>query len=252
MTQPATPGTTVLDEHSAVEFMREALVKISESEIVVVSSELERRREILLPHLQRLTEGLGDEKDLTELLSSTFVTRRNAGDLLASGGVAGWSERLGELVSSEVELSVRFSAFAELPIGHDSSFRRDLAGEMLRLYDPDKYWLWSRWMWNEETNTGSLPLVLVEGFDLSGADAGEVYLKVGDALRVVKDTAANIGFGGMKASRYAIDVYLCAIYGIYLYTVTRIRMTQEFNKVIPKLPELVRRILGVHRMAGTL
>ena len=32
---------------------------------------------------------------------------------------------------------------------------------------------------------------------------------------------------------------------IYLYTVTRLRMTQEFNRVIPPLPDLVRRLLGV-------
>ena len=49
----------------------------------------------------------------------------------------------------------------------------------------------------------------------------------------------------MGASPYAVDVYLAAIYGIYLYTVTRLRMTQEFNKVIPQLPDLVRRLLGV-------
>jgi hypothetical protein len=35
---------------------------------------------------------------------------------------------------------------------------------------------------------------------------------------------------------------------VYLYTITRLRMTQEFNKVIPPLPELVRRFLGVHRL----
>jgi hypothetical protein len=49
----------------------------------------------------------------------------------------------------------------------------------------------------------------------------------------------------MGASPFAVDAYLAAIYGIYLYTVTRLRMTQEFNRVIPGLPDLVRRLLGV-------
>jgi hypothetical protein len=30
--------------------------------------------------------------------------------------------------------------------------------------------------------------------------------------------------------------------------VTRMRMTREFNQVIPRLPDLARRILGVRRM----
>jgi hypothetical protein len=38
------------------------------------------------------------------------------------------------------------------------------------------------------------------------------------------------------------------IYGVYMYTVTRLRMTQEFNRVIPPLPDLVRRLLGVYRL----
>ena len=45
-----------------------------------------------------------------------------------------------------------------------------------------------------------------------------------------------------------LDVLLACVYCVYLYTITRLRMTQEFNKVIPPLPELVRRILGVHRL----
>jgi len=32
--------------------------------------------------------------------------------------------------------------------------------------------------------------------------------------------------------------------------VTRLRMTQEFNRVIPQLPDLVRRLLGVKHLVG--
>ncbi len=248
MTQVTDSGTRVLDAPSAVEFMREALVKISESEIAEVASQLEQRRDLLFPMLERVIDGRGSVGDLSTLWRGVFVTRRTATDLSASRTMESWAESLRELVKGQDDLPVRFSRFDAALHQHEESFRRDLAGEMLRLFDPDEYWLWSRWMWNEKTDTGSLPLVLAEGFDLSGDTAGEIYLKVGDATKVVIDTASEIGFAGMKANCYAVDVYLCAIYGIYLYTVTRMRMTQEFNRVIPKLPELVRRMLGVHRL----
>jgi hypothetical protein len=61
-------------------------------------------------------------------------------------------------------------------------------------------------------------------------------------------TADELGFHRMRTSPFAVDVYLAAIYGIYLYTVTRLRMSQEFNRVIPQLPDLVRRLHGVHRL----
>jgi len=48
-----------------------------------------------------------------------------------------------------------------------------------------------------------------------------------------------------------VDVYLAAIYGVYLYTVTRLRMTQEFNRVIPQLPDLVRWLHGVRGLDAT-
>jgi hypothetical protein len=38
------------------------------------------------------------------------------------------------------------------------------------------------------------------------------------------------------------------VYAVYMYTTLRLRMTQEFNKVIPQLPELTRRLLGVWKM----
>jgi hypothetical protein len=44
------------------------------------------------------------------------------------------------------------------------------------------------------------------------------------------------------------DVYLACVYVVYLYTVTRMRMTKEFNKVIPRFPELTRRLLGIYKM----
>jgi hypothetical protein len=31
-----------------------------------------------------------------------------------------------------------------------------------------------------------------------------------------------------------------------MYTTLRMRMTQEFNQVVPQLSELLRRLLGVH------
>ena len=40
---------------------------------------------------------------------------------------------------------------------------------------------------------------------------------------------------------------LACVYAVYMYTVLRLRMTQEFNRIVPELPDLVRRLLGVYR-----
>ena len=46
---------------------------------------------------------------------------------------------------------------------------------------------------------------------------------------------------------FGTDVFLASVYAVYMYTTLRMRMTQEFNKIIPELAELVQRLLGVNR-----
>ncbi|RLD17523.1 MAG: hypothetical protein DRI69_12120, partial [Bacteroidetes bacterium] len=55
-------------------------------------------------------------------------------------------------------------------------------------------------------------------------------------------------FQTIHKSLFGTDVYLACVYVIYAYTVLRMRMTQEFNKVMPQQIEFVRRILGVKDM----
>lgn len=41
---------------------------------------------------------------------------------------------------------------------------------------------------------------------------------------------------------------MAAVYGVYMYTVLAMRMSKEFNRVLPTLPDLVRRLLGVYHL----
>ena len=46
------------------------------------------------------------------------------------------------------------------------------------------------------------------------------------------------------------DVFLACVYAVYMYTVFRVRLSQEFNRILPELPELVQRVLGVRHLGG--
>ncbi|MDE3075941.1 MAG: hypothetical protein KGJ86_10985, partial [Chloroflexota bacterium] len=77
---------------------------------------------------------------------------------------------------------------------------------------------------------------------------GQMYLKVGQAIAFVNSTGEAAGFKRASWGLFGTDVFLACVYIVYLYTVTRMRMTREFNQVIPPLPDIARRLLGVHRM----
>ncbi|MBF8290150.1 MAG: hypothetical protein HW391_1118 [Chloroflexi bacterium] len=245
-----------VDAPSAVEFMREALVKISEEDIGTVADLLAHKHADMAPFLAADALAVANADAVRPILDRVFATRRRADELLVAAGGPVMAEAIRELVHGSGRVETRFSAFDAKLAAIEPAVRRDLAGECLHFFDPDRYWMWSRWMWDPEARTGALPLVMVEAFDFDGADAGAVYLRVGAATAAVISTARELGFQRMGASPYAVDVYLAAIYGIYLYTITRLRMTQEFNRVIPQLPDLVRRLLGVKHLGdaarGTL
>ena len=103
-------------------------------------------------------------------------------------------------------------------------------------------------MWNPKTETGSLPLVTTEDFGLHAPSLGESYLKVGKAIAFVHEVGDAAGFQSISRSLFGTDVYLSCVYIVYAYTILRMRMTQEFNKVMPGLPEFSRRLLGVYNM----
>ena len=62
------------------------------------------------------------------------------------------------------------------------------------------------------------------------------------------DEHAAAGFRTSGHGVFGTDVFLASVYAVYMYTTLRMRMTQEFNRVIPELAELVSRLLGVHRL----
>ena len=237
-----------VDAPSAVEFMREALIKISEDDIGVIADLLVRKHAVVGPYLASPSLEQRTAEAVRPILARVFATRRRSDQILLAVGAPRLADAISELVHGRAPVPERLRRFEADLAALEAPLLRELAGECLHYADPERYWLWSRWMWDPATATGALPLVMVDSFDFNGPDDGAIYLRVGAATAAVISTADELGFRRMRANPFVVDVYLAAIYGVYLYTVTRLRMTQEFNRVIPPLPDLVRRLLGVHRL----
>lgn len=238
----------VVDTEAAQEFMRQALEMIQAPELEAIAKELEVKsahfQAVLGPEsLTRL-----DQQRLRGMLRSIFATRRRADALIARAGPERLIGELDHLLRGEGPLPDRIDHFDEALNTMEPAVRRDIAGEVLHFSDPERHWLWTRWMWDPDLRTGALPLVTMQEFDLAAPSPGATYLRIGQAIAFVNETGRGVGFTRLGSEAFGIDVYLACVYGVYLYTITRMRMTQEFNKVIPPLPQLARRLLGTHRM----
>jgi hypothetical protein len=238
----------VVDTETAQEFMRQALEMVQLPEMEGIAQELElksqRFQEVLSP---TALAALPDDR-LRGLLRSIFATRRRADEVIRIIGSECLRTEIGTLLHGSENIVARVDRFDDALSAIEPAIRRDIAGEALHFYNPDRHWMWTRWMWDPDLRTGALPLVTMQELDLEGSTAGQTYLKVGTAIAFVNQTGRAVGFTRYGSEAFGIDVYLACVYGIYLYTITRLRMTQEFNKVIPPLPQLVRRLLGTHRM----
>lgn len=236
------------------DFLEDAFQTIEWTEMRSVVQELDeksRRMQALLRSSEQILSLTW--ADLEALLGMIFVTHRQRDQVLrpTDDGSAFKQSAAALLYGEEPDLSVRVDRFlAEMDIVNPAK-GAEIAGELLHFTFPNRYWLWSRWMYNRESGTGVLPLLMDGDKELRGDSPGQTFLRVGRAIVMVTEVedAKWLFRGGLDetpAQRpFAIDTFLAAAYCAYLYGVTAWRLTREFHKVLPPLSRLVRRMLGL-------
>ncbi len=235
----------VVDTPVAREFMGEVLARVQPEGLRSIA-DAAAAKSAAFRRLLRNGAGPLDRPALRSLLRTTFVARRQADAVLDAVGVEELRAGIDGLLASERELGARLEAIVPL-LDAFPQLQADLPFELLRFTDPDHFWPWTRWMWDPRSETGALRLLVTDDVELTGSDRVETYFHVGRAVAFVDETARAAGLGEIGDGPFAIDVLLACVYGVYMYTVLRLRMSQEFNRIVPELPELVRRLLGVHQ-----
>ena len=239
------PGP-VVDTASAQEFMAETLARVPAAVLGEIARDLARKSAALRA---LLVDRRAEREELCQALRWVFSTRRRAEGLVDVVGAEALADGVADLLGSTHGVAERFDRFAALlaPVPEAAA---DLPGELLHFTAPDRYWLWTRWMWDPDIETGALRLVTTEDVDLFGDSPGQTYLRVGQAVAFVDQTGKAAGFTDAGPGLFGVDVFLAAVYGVYMNTVLRMRMTQEFNRLVPDLPNLIRRLLGVYHLEG--
>ncbi len=227
--------------------MREAMAKISLEDLDSIEREVAAKSTRFQTTFDQENLMRVPVDELQSTLRQIFAVRRRVPQVLNGRGEAQVRAQIRDLIYGDAPISARFQEFCDAFGELEENMRYDLASELLHFTRPEEYWLWTRWMWDPEVETGALRLVTMDEFDLHGPSLGEMYMKVGEAIAFTSATGEAAGFTRIGDGRFGIDVFLACVYGVYTYTVLRMRMTQEFNHVMPGLAELARRLLGVWR-----
>ncbi len=223
----------VVDSESALEFMKEATKLATSADLEDLSERIARKAEFF---------------EFGLLVRQIFSIGRKSKRLISANGFENLREQIQNLLNEDEKLDERFDAFVNGVRGVEEKMRINLAGELLHFSNPQQYWLWTNWIWDPDANTGSLPLVVQEEVDLLGDTPGETYMRVGQAMAQVRQAGQQRGFSNLGQGTYGVDVFLACVYAVYMYTVFRVKLSDEFNRILPNLPELTRRVLGVQKM----
>lgn len=247
---PASDGIPLRD------FLEDAFETIEWDELRAVVHELDAKSRAFQSRLRPASKldakGELALEGLNELVGTMFAVRRQRDFFMRGDGAEKFVDATRELLyGKEEDLTIRLNEFlAKLDVVNPA-LGVEVAGELLHFTFPERYWLWSRWMYDANAHTGVLPLLMDGDKELRADSPGQTYLRVGRAIVVVTEVedAKWLFRGGLVETPalrpFAIDTFLAASYCAYLYGVTAWRLTREFHKVLPPLPRLVRRLFGL-------
>ncbi len=238
----------VVDSESALEFMKEATKLATSSELENIGQKLEEKSHLFNTILNPEVIESMTEEDFAKVVGKIFSIRRKSKRLVKANGFENLRKRITELLYGKDPIEKRFNEFVDSTEKIDEKMRINFASELLHFTDPQQHWLWTNWIWDPNTNTGSLPLVVQENIDLSADTNGDIYKKVGEAMMFLNAVGQSRSFSSMGKGLFGTDVLLACVYAVYMYTVFKVKLSQEFNRILPELPELTQRVLGVYNM----
>ncbi|WP_249020381.1 hypothetical protein [Conexibacter sp. S30A1] len=232
-----------VDVPTAKELIEQIHEHMSVAALAAIVSELEAKVAAMRTSLEPPVPGAAG---LRQALEWTFVGRRRGSAVLGIRSDAELSSWVSGLFDSSAPLAARFDRFCAAAGPLAGGQAAELASELLHFTAPDRHWLWSRWMWSNESRTGALPLLIGDDFELDGGSLGETYERVGRAYAMLDDSPEASAFRPAGGGSLGTDLLLACTYAVYMRTVLGLKMTQEFNALVPAMPQLVRRLLGVH------
>jgi hypothetical protein len=234
-----------VDVPTAKELIEQIHQQVTVDDLATLVGELQHKARMMG---ELLLDPEIDSDRVRAALEFTFVARRRASAVMGTRGDDELASWVGDLLDGRAPVADRFERFCVAAAPLDGGAAAELASELLHFTRPERYWLWSRWIWSPESRTGALPLLIGEDYELEVDGLGAAYDRVSEALTALdvspEGGAFRLGGGG----RFGTDVLLACTYAVYMRTVLGLKMTQEFNALVPPMAQLVRRLLGTHHL----
>jgi hypothetical protein len=243
--QKTGPDDPVLEET-----LQEALKQVSPEDVISIADELSARHERIFLNLKvdsaQWTSSFADVASAvthTKANARTITNQFNHGDF----------KLFDELLNGESPTPLRVAMFVERLNALDTRLALELATGLLHNTLPSQHWLWTRWLWDPTIGTGILPLLAGSAHNLLADNLADGYARVGAVTAMSMKFAEGTGLwtdalaSDEKRSPFANSAFLACAYAVYMYGTTSWRLSRDFNELLPSLPNMARRLLGLKK-----
>lgn len=233
--------------------LQDALGQVSPADVIAIADELAERQARLFLNLKVDSTQLAFSS--ADIFAAVTHTKANAHTLINYFADSNY-KIFDELLNDEAPTPVRVAMFVEQLSALDTRLALELATGLLHNISPQDNWLWTRWLWDPTTGSGALPLLAGSTRNLVATNLADGYARVGAV------TAMSLKFGegtglfvdeltsNEKRAPFANSAFLACAYSVYMYGTTSWRLSREFNNLLPKLPNMARRLLGLKKVSN--
>lgn len=244
------------DDPELEKALQNALTQVTPEDVIAIADELTERHERLFRNISTALSAslFADTASLAlsfaEIASAVTHTKANA-HTITNYFDPGDYKVIMDLLNKESPAPLRVANFVENLNALDTRLALELATGLLYNASPKDHWIWTRWLWDPTTGTGILPLLAGSTHNLLSENLADGYVRVGAV------TAMSVKFGegtglwtdelisNEKRTQFANSAFLACAYSVYLYGTTTWRLNKEFNNLLPSLPNMARKLLGL-------
>jgi hypothetical protein len=239
------------DDPILEETLQEALKQISSDDVIAIADELaERHARIFLNLKIDSAQWASSFADIAAAVTHSRANARTITNYFSQGDFKVFED----LLNGEAPIPVRVAKFVEMLNALDTRLALELASGLLHNISPNDHWLWTRWLWDPTTGTGILPLLAGSTHNLLAENLADGYSRVGAVSAMSIKFGEGTGLwseeltGNEKRAPFANSAFLACAYGVYLYGTTSWRLSREFNNLLPSLPNMARKLLGLKKI----
>ncbi len=240
------------DDPELQETLEEGLSQIEAADLVAIADDLVRKHARFRERFATPAQvDAMTEDDWAWLAGEATSARRHANALREGTEWPRVRPALRDLLFGAGPTAQRVAQFVDAVGLADRRLALEVATSVLHFTRPAGHWLWTRWLWDVKTNTGILPLLAGSVRNLLADDVAQGYVNVGSVTAMSMRFAEGTGLltpeltDDPERGPFAADAFLACAYCVYMYGITSWRLSREFHRLLPPLPKLARRLLGI-------